>query len=72
MNRIFRYLILVYLALVARSDEDCPSKCVCKSSTKDSANWIKPMMKVRCGDTEKIQSLDEINLLIIANETVQL
>lgn len=69
MNRIFRYLILLYLVLVAGSQDDCPLKCVCKrSAQREGPDWV----KIRCGDKEKINNLEELDLFNIATEIVQL
>lgn len=66
---IFRYLILLYIVLAAESQEDCPSKCICKRNTqRDGPDWV----KLRCGDKEKIHSLEELDILNIASEIVQL
>lgn len=68
---IFRYLILLCLVLVCTGQDDCPMKCVCKrnnNSQRDAPDWV----KVRCGDDEKIKSLDELDLVNIASEIVQL
>lgn len=55
--------------LVCTSQDDCPVKCVCKRNTqRDAPDWV----KVRCGDDEKIKTLEELDLLNIANEIVQL
>lgn len=66
---IFRYLILLCLVLVCTTQDDCPVKCTCKRNIqRDAPNWI----KVRCGDVEKIKSLQELDFMKIASEILQL
>lgn len=66
---IFRYLILLCLVLVSTGQDDCPVKCSCKrSAQRDSSDWV----KVRCGEDEKVEDLEELDLTNIANEIVQL
>lgn len=66
---IFRYLILLCLVLVCTSQDDCPMKCSCKRNTqRDGLDWV----KIRCGDEEKVKSVEELDLLSITNEIVQL
>lgn len=55
--------------LAAASQDDCPLKCSCKrNSQRDGPDWV----KIRCGDKDKINSLEELDLFNIANEIVQL
>lgn len=60
-------LCLAY-ALLSRANE-CPKKCVCKrSNIGNGPEWL----KIRCGDKEKVNSLDELHLNDFYNEVVQL
>lgn len=57
------------LVLVCTSQDDCPVKCSCKRNTqRDAPDWV----KLRCGDSEKVKSLEELDLTNIASEIVQL
>lgn len=57
------------LVLVCTSQDDCPMKCSCKQNTqRDGPLWL----KVRCGEEEKVKSLEELDLSIIADAIVQL
>lgn len=64
----FKYIVFL-LVLNVLSAEECPKKCTCKRSLQGNGpDWV----KIRCGDAEKIDNLEELDLLNIANEVVQL
>ncbi|KRT81844.1 hypothetical protein AMK59_5731 [Oryctes borbonicus] len=60
-------LCLAYMLLIEA--QECSKKCVCKKSNQGNGpDWF----KVRCGDKEKVNNLDEVNLSNFYNEVVQL
>ncbi|XP_018330847.1 adhesion G protein-coupled receptor A3-like [Agrilus planipennis] len=62
-------LLLINIINPLLSVNTCPEKCLCREvPQKDKLVWT----KLRCGDTEKIKHLDELDLLNIANEILYL
>ncbi|CAG9766682.1 unnamed protein product [Ceutorhynchus assimilis] len=65
---LFFYIFLLKSAF-GQQENECSSKCSCKSNPqRDGGNFI----KMTCGETEKITSLDELELLNFASDLVQL
>lgn len=62
-------LILLILILTAFANEEkCPAKCSCKRSGQKDGS----LLKMVCGEREKILDLDELELLDMAAELIQL
>lgn len=51
------------------SEEQCPLKCSCKRTTSEKEGAI---LKMTCGETNKIIHIDELELLTFSHELVQL
>ncbi|XP_068912534.1 adhesion G protein-coupled receptor A3 isoform X2 [Tenebrio molitor] len=59
-------ILLLSLIVVGANDSLCPNKCVCRRMNQ------RDEIKLRCGEADKkINHLEEIDLLNIANEIVQ-
>nr|CAI5862901.1 unnamed protein product [Callosobruchus analis] len=64
---VLKIFLLILTVPSCMSIEECPSKCFCKRGTlKDG------YLKITCGEEEKISTLEELDLLNVANELGQL
>lgn len=64
-----KILVFLHFFVTTTKTDECPNKCTCKRNLqRDGTEWI----KLICGEKEKIDYLDELDLLNIANEIVQL
>ena len=64
---IARSILLLSIIIVSANEGLCPSKCVCRRINQ------RDEIKLRCGEgNSKINSLEEIDILNIANDVVQL
>lgn len=61
-------IILCLVYFISSKAQECPRKCICKKSNQGNG----PDWKVRCGDRDKISSLEEVNLTSFHDEVVQL
>lgn len=71
-GRYFNWILLV-LMLFSRTnvaqESLCANKCTCKSnSQRDGGDYLKMV----CGEVEKVDHMDELELLNVANNLVQL
>ncbi|CAH1961224.1 unnamed protein product [Acanthoscelides obtectus] len=65
---MFLNICLLLLAVPScMSIDECPTKCFCKRGTQKDG-----YLKVSCGEEEKISTLEEIDLLNVADELGQL
>ncbi|XP_063912971.1 adhesion G protein-coupled receptor A3 isoform X1 [Zophobas morio] len=63
---IARSILLLSIIIVSANEGLCPSKCVCRRINQ------RDEIKLRCGEgNSKINSLEEIDILNIANDVVQ-
>lgn len=69
-RKIALFLLLCFIQSVFGEEDFCPKKCDCKKN--NAQKGFSDFLKLKCGDTEKISELDEIDLLNIANEIIQL
>lgn len=66
---IMQHFLFTLIIIAFVNGEICPNKCICKLSVqRDGREWI----KLKCGETIKIDNFEEIDLLNIANDVVQL
>ncbi|CAH0552940.1 unnamed protein product [Brassicogethes aeneus] len=65
---ILNSVLLILLSINTLADEyECPNKCNCKRNVQKDGG-----IKIKCGETEKITDVEELEFLNIANEIVQL
>ncbi|KAL3277199.1 hypothetical protein HHI36_012550 [Cryptolaemus montrouzieri] len=71
MNWKLVYFLFLFLfsEIILGNDEFCPYKCECKRS--NAQKGLADFLKIKCGDTEKITELEELDLLNIASEIIQ-
>lgn len=63
---VFNSVIVVLICVCAVSAQ-CPSKCSCKGNV-----FQKDLLKMRCGDGEKVENIEELNLATVAYQLFQL
>lgn len=62
------FTILILTLAILANEEKCPSKCSCKGIAQKDGS----LLKMICGEREKIIDLDELELLDMASELFQL
>lgn len=70
-GRYFNGILLVLVLLRSNLAQEplCANKCICKSnSQRDGGDYLKMV----CGEVEKVDHMDELELLNVANNLVQL
>lgn len=65
----WKIVLLIYIVSINASEEQCPLKCSCKSGTSEKDGVL---LKMTCGEKNKVLHLDELELLNFAHELVQL
>lgn len=65
----WKIVLILYVISTNASEEQCPLKCSCK---KTSAEKEGVLLKMTCGEKNKVIHLDELELLTFSHELVQL
>lgn len=64
-----KFVLIFYIISIYANDELCPGKCSCKRFTTDKEGVL---LKMACGEKNKIIHLGELELLSFSHELVQL
>lgn len=67
---LLKELIIITLFYTFITNGDiCPNKCICKQSIqRNGREW----MKIKCGEMDKVNNFEELDLLNVANDLIQL
>lgn len=64
-----KLVFIIYVMSTNASEEQCPLKCSCKRTATEKEG---PLLKMTCGEKNKVIHLDELELLTFSHEVVQL
>lgn len=65
----WKLILILYFMKTNANEEQCPQKCSCKRTSSEKEGVI---LKMICGEKNKIIHLDELELLTFSHELVQL
>lgn len=66
---IWKIGLILYVMIINASEEPCPLKCSCKRTSTEKEGVL---LKMTCGETNKVIHIDELELISFSNELLQL
>lgn len=65
----WKLILILYVMSIKASEEQCPLKCSCKRTTTEKEGLL---LKMTCGEKNRVIHLDELELLTFSHELLQL